>query len=151
MKIADQNSWKTLPLPLEKRPLGFTGCYNAAEAIKMKCGLIPGQMEDKWFVYFQEDWLYFLRSWTGACIYALRLEESPMGVCVVDSWVNRDKSQYKLDDDEYDRKLVGFLIDNLLLDKSSPFPRFPGPPEPIPGVNQHSIVGRNYPETEEGG
>ncbi|MBK8800861.1 MAG: hypothetical protein IPN71_02180 [Fibrobacteres bacterium] len=150
MRIADQNSWKTLPLPLEKRPLGFTGFYTAAEAIKMKCGLIPGQMEDKWFVYFQEDWLYFLRGWTGACIYALRLEESPMGVGVVDSWVNRDKSQYNLDNDDYDRKLVGFLIDNLLLDKSTPFPRFPGLPESIPGVRQHSIVGRNYPETNEG-
>lgn len=150
MRIAEKTSWKTLPLPLERRPLGFTGFYTDAQASKMKCGLIPGQMEDKWFVYFLEGWLHFLRSWTGACIYAVRLEESPSGVYVVESWVNRDQSQYKQDDDDYDRKLLGFLIDRMLLGKDVPFPRFPGPPEPILGVNQHSIVGCNFPQTEEG-
>jgi hypothetical protein len=28
-------------------------------------GLIPRAMEDKWYIYFENDCLYFHRSWTG--------------------------------------------------------------------------------------
>jgi hypothetical protein len=103
-------------------------------------------MEDKWFVYFSEGWLNFHRSWTGALIYSLRLEGSPASVRVVDSWVNREPEQYKATDIEYDRKLLHFLIDALLLKKSAVFP-MPASSEPAaPGVVQHSYVGRAYPE-----
>jgi hypothetical protein len=54
----------------------------------------------------------------------LRLEGSPASVRVVDSWVNREPEQYKATDVEYDRKLLHFLIDALLLKRapSSPCP-----------------------------
>ena len=115
METAKPDSWKRLPLPERKHPLGFAALYTDADAERMMQGFIPQQMEDKWFIYFDESWLYFLRSWTGACIFALRLDGSPAGVRVVDSWVNRDPQQYKGEDDEYDRKLVGFLVNALLL------------------------------------
>jgi hypothetical protein len=99
MTIATQDSWKRLPFPEKKQPLGFTAHYTDAEAELLMQGLIPEEMEDKWFIYFNEGWLYFLRSWTGACIYALRLDGSPAGVQVTDSWVNRDPAQYKGNDD----------------------------------------------------
>lgn len=89
----------------------------------MKHGFVPEEMEDKWFIYFDEGWLFFHRSWSGALIYALRLEDSPEGVRVVESWVNRDPQQYSGTDTEYDRTLVRFLIDALLLKKSDA--RFP--------------------------
>ena len=114
-------------------------------------GLIPRQMEDKWFIYFHEEWLYFLRSWTGAYVFALRLDGSPAGVRVTDSWVNREPNENKGNDDEYDRKLLSFLVDALLLGKSV---QFPLPSDQFgfkPGVVQHSYVGRAYPEVEHRG
>jgi len=96
--------------------------------------------------FFDEGWLFFHRSWTGACIYGVRLDGSPAGVRVIDSWVNRDSDQYKCTDTEYDRKLVGFIIDAFLLGKSAQFPRPANVPQQLPGVYQHAMVGKGYPE-----
>jgi hypothetical protein len=117
------------------------------EAEQLMLGLVPQGMEDKWFIYHADGVLRFHRSWTGAFIYALRLDGSPAGVRVTDSWVNRDPEQYRETDTEYDRRLVGFLIDAFLLER--PDVRFPMPPsaEGMPrGVYQHNQVGRAYPE-----
>jgi hypothetical protein len=146
MKIATQNAWKTLTAPQRKEPLTFEAQYSNVEAKKLKQGLIPQQMEDKWFVYFADGWLNFHRSWTGAQIYALRLEESPTGVTVIESWVNREPEQYKASDTAYDRKLLAFIIDSLLLNKDAVFPVRAGDENLPAGVAQHSAVGRAYPE-----
>lgn len=89
-------------------------------------GLVPEQMEDKWFIYYEDSWLRFHRSWTGVFIYGLRLEGSSDGVRVIDSWVNRNTEQYAAQDTDYDRKLVRFIIDAFLL--KTPGTTFPMPP-----------------------
>jgi hypothetical protein len=150
MSAAVRTSWKTLPLPEQREPLGATGFYSNADAAKMMLGLVPEVMEDKWFIFFEQGWLYFHRSWTGACIYGIRLNGAPAGVRVIDSWVNRNPHQYATTDTEYDRKLVAFLIDALLLGKPA---RFPVPSDLVqktPGVYQHSVVGKGYPEVVDG-
>jgi hypothetical protein len=109
-------------------------------------GLIPQQMEDKWFVYFADGWLNFHRSWTGAHIYALRLDSAAAGVRIAESWVNREPEQYKANDTAYDRKLLTFIIDALLLNKNAVFP-VRSEDESLPaGIAQHSAVGRGYAE-----
>ena len=35
---------------------------------QIRAGHIPEMMEDKWFIYWQDDRLFFHRSWTGYCI-----------------------------------------------------------------------------------
>jgi hypothetical protein len=81
-------------------------------------GHIPQDMDDKWFIYFEDGWLYFHRSWTGACVYALRLDGSPSGVRVIDGWVSRNKRQYRSPGIERDREIVLQLIRSRLLPKS---------------------------------
>jgi hypothetical protein len=148
MSPATQDSWKTLPLPAKKEALGFDAVYTDLDAEMIMGGLIPQEMEDKWFIYFREGWLYFHRSWTGACVYGVRLDGSPAGVRVVESWVNRDPQQYESDDVEYDRKMVGFLVDAFLLRKPAQFPRPHDQSQSVAGVFQHHLVGRAYPEVE---
>ena len=148
MAPASINSWKRLDPPLQREPLGLSAAFSDAEADALTAGLIPRQMEDKWFICFHEGWLLFHRSWTGACIYGLRLDRSAAGVRVVDSWANRDPTQYKGTDVEYDRKLVRFLIDAFLLRRPGcVFPMPTGSPQGPPGVFQHTIVGRAFPES----
>jgi hypothetical protein len=72
-------------------------------------------MDDRWFIFFEDDWLYFHRSWTGACIYALRFAPAPNGVGVVESWVSRDPDQYNSPGIEEDRRIVRQLIQTRLL------------------------------------
>jgi len=104
-------------------------------------------MDDKWAIFLEDDWLYFHRSWTGVCIYMLRLESIEDGYRIAEAWVNRESAQYKLTDDEYDVKLLRFLIDNFLLGKNTAFPLPPEMPENLPeGAFQHSFSGSGYYE-----
>ena len=148
MNSSAKDSWKSKikQLPSKRVPLGFDALYDAPEADIIRRGLIPRAMEDKWFIYFEDSWLYFHRSWSGHCIYAIRFDESASGLRVVDSWVNRESEQYKETDVSYDRKLIEFLIDAFLLHKPAKFPKPTDQPEALPGVFQHSVVGRAYPE-----
>jgi hypothetical protein len=163
MTRASRTSWKTLPPPQQREALGFAASFTDAETEMLVLGLVPKEMEEKWFIYFERPahrgptvsqesasphgWLLFHRSWTGACIYGVHLERSPGGARVVDSWVSRDPAQYKGTDVEYDRKLLRFLIDALLLRQPAVFPMPAGVEEGPAGVYQHAVVGRAYPES----
>jgi hypothetical protein len=136
---ANQDSWNILPLPTNRISLGFAAAYDDSEAERMRQGFIPRQMEDKWFIYFKDDWLYFYRSWTGACIFGVGLDSR--GVRVIDSWITADPQPPVSKDLEYDRKLVGFLIDTLLLGKSSEFPAPSDLPNELVRIYQHHVVG----------
>ena len=72
-------------------------------------GLVPVEMEGKWFIYYEDGWLYLHRSWTVALIYWIKLDGRPAGVCVVDSWVNRNPEEYKETDIDYDRQMLIFF------------------------------------------
>lgn len=122
MTRAQLGSWKTLPPPERRENLGFSAVFTAAEVEAIMQGLIPREMEDKWFIHFNDNWLMFHRSWTGAHIYGLRFDTANGQARVVDSWVNRDPHQYKGTDVEYDRMLVRFLIDAFLLHRPAVFP-----------------------------
>ncbi|MBL8507852.1 hypothetical protein [Chitinimonas sp. JJ19] len=123
---ATSSSWKHLDPPATREPLGFEALFTDEEAARLMLGLVPEQMEDKWFIYYEDNWLRFHRSWTGVFIYGLRLDGSPAGVRVIDSWVNRDTEQYSANDTDYDRKFVRFIIDAFLLKKRGA--TFPMPP-----------------------
>ena len=144
---ATKSSWKTLDAPQQCEPLGYEYVFADADADRLQLGLIPQEMEDKWFVYFENGWLYLHRSWTGSLIYWLRLDGCPAGVRVVESWVNRNSDQYRETDAEYDRKMLDFLLRRLLLGHDIDFPvRSADNSTNMPGVYQHHVVGRAYPE-----
>lgn len=121
-ELATINSWKTHPAPAQREDLGFTATFTKPESEALKRGFIPREMEDKWFVCFDGGWLLFYRSWTGYCIYGLRLDATPEGIQVVESWVSRDPEQYGGTEIEDDRKFVRHLIDELLLHRPERLP-----------------------------
>jgi hypothetical protein len=145
--VATRESRKILPCPEARADLDFRERYTQSEFDRIKSGLIPIEMEDKWFIFFERPWLFAHRSWTGACIYAVRFESSEIGASAVESWVNRDTKQYKETRTDYDRAILKFLIDALLLGRPVAFPVPTDVPKDAPeGVFQHAIVGRAYPE-----
>jgi hypothetical protein len=146
--IATKDSWKILPRPTDRAALAFTESYTLEEFWQMKRGLIPRQMEDKWFIYFEESWIYFHRSWTGACIYGIRFESSITRAFAVESWVSRNSTQYRETRTDYDQLVAKFLIDTFLLGKPAIFPVPSDLPMDTPkGIYQHHLVGRAYPES----
>jgi hypothetical protein len=111
---ASRQDWKTQPIPDIKAKLKIERIFTKAEYECLSWGLIPINMEEKWFIYFEDEWLYCHRSWTGFCIYQLRLEKNDDGYKVSEAWVNRDSKQYTGDNESYDVKSLLGLI-NLII------------------------------------
>jgi ADP-ribosyl-[dinitrogen reductase] hydrolase len=82
---------------------------------KVTCGLIPQEMEDKWFIYYENEWLYFHRSWTGNGIYKAKLNKESDGYSITEFWAERNQEKYKNEDDSTDIETFSFLIARGLL------------------------------------
>lgn len=103
-------------------------------------------MEDKWFIYYEEPHLFFHRSWTGEPFYKLTLRKTPEGFRVEESMCSRTVASDAHSDPAHNVEVLDFLISNLLLGESNPFPVPASQQEPQPGVLQHIIAGTGYPE-----
>jgi hypothetical protein len=104
-------------MPAQKTQIPFSDAYSVQEYQTVARGFIPQQMEDKWFVFLENDTLYCHRSWTGICIFEVHFVKQANGYAVAECWVNRDPDQYAGADEEEDVNIVGFLIDRVLLGK----------------------------------
>ena len=94
----------------------------------IRLGSIAQQMEDKWFLYFAGDQLFFLRSWTGYCMYVANFRSTEDGALLVSADINRDPDQYTETDDSFDAQMVLYLIDTLLLRLMGDLPGDPDNP-----------------------
>jgi len=120
----------------------FAAEYSRLEFEQIRLGLRPEEMEDKWFIFFEDNVLYLHRSWTGFCIYRVGFTESGEKFSVTSVEVNRNEEQYKQSDDTYDARILGFLIDRLLLKKQTAFPLPPGmQDQEIASLYQYTVAG----------
>jgi hypothetical protein len=141
MKAAKATDWQTLPLPAQRASFAVERTFSQAEIERIRLGLIPEEMEDKWFIYWQDDTLHLHRSWTGVCIYVLRFAEEGDAWKVTRAEVNRDPEQYSQTSDASDASLVSYLIDVLLLGRRAEFP-IGDPASPESAISNWSFVGR---------
>lgn len=107
-RIVVKSDWETTDMPFKKAKFTLKRHFGESEISKLKCGHIPQEMEDKWFFYFENDTLYAHRSWSGACIYAVKFNFETDKHRVV---VNRDKSQYSCKSKEDDLNQLNRLLD----------------------------------------
>ena len=114
---ATRGSWRTRPLPFNRTRILLERRFDRGEWAALRRGFVPTEMEDKWFVFEDEGWLYFHRSWTGYGVYWVRLFDKPTGGDIVEAWVSRDRDQYKGASAEDDVRRLSQLIDVLLLQR----------------------------------
>ena len=112
---AGPTDWKTEPLPAEHTTIALDRTFSPSAMDRICAGHIPEMMEDKWFIYWQDDTLFFHRSWTGHCIYVVHFAVEDKAGRMVRADVNRDHRQYQLADDEEDARMISRLINYLLL------------------------------------
>jgi 8-oxo-dGTP pyrophosphatase MutT (NUDIX family) len=117
MIAATRADWKILPMPERKARLTVERVYTPVEMARIRCGLVPREMEDKWFAFVEGDTLHLHRSWTGYQIYAVTFAPRDGGSCIARAEANRDPSQYKQTDDEADVRSLLALIDRLMLNE----------------------------------
>lgn len=111
-KMDALSHWDSLtkPMPQARTEIDFLCSFSLAEVETLKRGLIPQQMEDKWFGILRHDALDFYRSWTGHHIYHLSVEKRADGL---DAWplvVNSDPAQYIRHSDLYEMDTIRMLI-----------------------------------------
>ncbi|HEX4304019.1 MAG TPA: hypothetical protein VHZ78_14575 [Rhizomicrobium sp.] len=143
-ETATPDSWKREPFTAGS-PIPYEARFTAAEYARLRDGLVPHAMEDKWFVYFEAPYLFLHRSWTGKPVYRIKLEETADGALVAEALCAPDVvAQQKPD---YSAALLHFFISNLLLGKAVPFPV---PADLDPGkraILQHALSGTGYRPT----
>jgi hypothetical protein len=109
-----KEDWKTGPSPNDREDLGYQNSFLGSDAEKLIAGHRPTVMEDKWFVYSEDGWVYFVRSWTGYHIFAIQLAEISSGsVNVIASWVSTDLNQYQSRGIEDDIKSLNAIVNAL--------------------------------------
>ncbi|MBM4107339.1 MAG: hypothetical protein FJ255_00740 [Phycisphaerae bacterium] len=118
-QAADRESWENHPLPARRALIRLERSYSPSEYARIARGLIPSQMEDKWFLFLEGDVLHCHRSWTGVCVYEVRFRKEGERFHVAECSVNRDPDQWACTDDAEDAGIVAFLIDRLLLGKTA--------------------------------
>ena len=116
-------SWQNRPLPHQHKELPLRGSYSREEYVRLSMGHTPQGPDDKWFIYLEDEWLYVHRASTGTCVFQLQIVPDGDKYAAVRLLVNRDRQQYRNEDDEYDVQLLSFLIDRLLLGRFAPFPQ----------------------------
>jgi len=77
-------------------------------------GFIPRDMDDRWCLYLQDDWVYLHRSWTGHCIFKLKLEVSSDNVILTDIHINRDPDQYRSVNTEADKDEANSVLTSTI-------------------------------------
>lgn len=118
---ATRADWETKPMTESRETLPLRLSFNEEEFQSLQQGLIPIQMEDKWFIFYEEEWLYFHRSWTGFCAFQVRVEKVDAKYITAEAWVARQNdSDSNL---EFDLEVLGYLIYSVLLKKEWPSPR----------------------------
>lgn len=148
MEKATRDSWKNVKSISEKHThLNLKRIFTEEEFEKISLGLIPEAMEDKWFIFLEDNTLYFYRSWTGECIYQITFIKQENSYFPKETLVCRDSEKYQFTSDSYDEKLLLFLIENLLLGKNTPFPILKTLATTLKGIFQHSVSGTGYRET----
>jgi len=122
MRTAKRTDRKTEPLPTLRTRISLDRVFSLHEMEMIKRGVVPKQMEDKWFVFWERGHLYFHRSWTGLCIYVVRFIKEKDVWRMTQAEVNRDPSQYSVTNDKRNAQLISYLISVLLLGEASQFP-----------------------------
>lgn len=111
MQIAKRDDWKTEPFPAAFKQIVVERSYSQEEFCQITAGLIPEEMDDKWFIFYDAPWLYLHRSWTGFCIFKVCFEPEGERIKVCDVYVNRESTQYKGVDDRQDVSMLEILLD----------------------------------------
>jgi hypothetical protein len=102
-------------MPAKHITVALDRLFSKDEAAWLKLGFLPQEMQDKWFIYFENNVLHFHRSWTGVCIYQVSFTQQGDSLRMIQAFVNRDPEQYTETRAERDQEMISQVIDVFLL------------------------------------
>ena len=124
-KPVTREMWPTRDMPEERRALGLHRSFSTEEFHKLRQGVKPEGLADKWFAFYEEGWLNLHRSDSGVCVYRIRLVERDGQWDVARCEVNDHRRQRRTLGDAYDVAFCEWVLDNVLLGRVTSRPRPP--------------------------
>lgn len=88
--------------------------FNEEQYQKLILGLSPKEMDNRWRIKFENDTLFFQRSWTGYTIFEAKILKENDRYFINSFCAERNPDKYKITDDTYDIEAIIALIDRLL-------------------------------------
>ncbi len=110
---ATKESWPCKPMPQETGLLHYERHLSQGEYETLLRGLVPESGDDHWFVYMQGEWVCLHRSWTGECVFMVRLTPTDDGWRAAETWVNGDRSQFPETSEHKQIEMLDEIIDRL--------------------------------------
>jgi len=112
--VVKKDDWKTSDF---SKPLTIKANFRITESqyAKIRFGLLPMQMEDKWFAYFDDGRIHLHRSWTGAKIYEAKINKSVPYYTITEILVERAPELYSNTNDDEDVRSFDFLLGRGIL------------------------------------
>jgi hypothetical protein len=83
-------------------------------AARLRTGIWPQDMDDRWAVCLDETGLHMWRSWTGHCIFSLPARQEGESTVVGPLIVNGDRATYQRSGDAEVLRVVAALIDRAV-------------------------------------
>jgi uncharacterized protein (DUF1810 family) len=111
-EIATRDSWQITPI-INPQPIQLNLRFSDRHFFELKKGFIPRDMDDRWFIYYENEWLYFHRSWTGLGFYKVKLNKTDEGYSIDELWTERNNIEITHEKDLYDIETFSALIDML--------------------------------------
>ncbi|WP_430972026.1 ADP-ribosylglycohydrolase family protein [Sunxiuqinia rutila] len=108
-EIAVKSTWQNYPIDYPKR-IKIDLSFTEEQFERLKQGLIPREMEDKWFIYYENRWIYFHRSWTGYGTYKAEILNVGDNYQIKEFWVERNRKKYSNKNDDADINDFFYLI-----------------------------------------
>lgn len=108
---AQRSDWKCQPMPKQHTQFTLERTFADDELASLRLGLVPRDMDDRWFVFQEENCVYLHRSWTGDCIFILHLDAANQRHTVT---VNADPKQFKRTEPEEAEMLLTGVLQNLV-------------------------------------
>jgi hypothetical protein len=142
-RAASRSDWLNKPMSDKRTRIAVDLHYGPGEMALIRSGFIPDVMEDKWFIFFENQMLHMHRSWTGYEILRAHFLWLGDEYVVREIVACRDPELYKQADDAYDVSQFQFLIDLLLLGDASALDKWqPGGDGPMGALTLWSVAGR---------
>jgi hypothetical protein len=146
MKTVCPPSWKNRSFK-EGKPISYKAIWSDEQFARIGMGFRALEMEDKWFIFYEAPHIFFHRSWTGQPVYKLTVLHGSNGYEVTEALSSISFTTDVESDSVYQARLLDFLISNLLLGESKPFPLPPGVENQThSGALQHAVSGTGYSE-----
>ena len=111
--ITKKHQRKNYPLDVPYK-IAIDLLFSEEQFQKIILGLSAKEMENRWRIYFEDDTLCFLRSWTGYHVFDAKIQKEDNLYHIREFLAERNPEKYKNTNDDYDVNVISELINKIL-------------------------------------